>query len=94
MASKKMQAWFEQYNRSRWDKLEDVYGRFSEAKRSAYDECMNVFYELHGMRPRIIGYNTMAFTFGFTYPDPETGEMIFRVETYCNTYECKLADLD
>lgn len=73
--------------------MSDVYGRVSAAKDNAYNWCRNKCIELDGGWFRIIGHNSMTFTVAFVYPEWETGELIFRVETAKNTYEMPLADV-
>lgn len=65
------------YLRSRNTSLWDVYGRFSQAKRNAFDYCVDLMNELNGCDLRIISYNSQAFTVGFLFNHPETGRECF-----------------
>lgn len=56
-------------------KLEDVYGRYSNAKARAFRYCEELCRELNGYDLCITAHNTMTFTVGFEFPHPETGEV-------------------
>lgn len=56
-------------------KLEDVYGRYSAAKARAFRYCEELCEELNGYCLCITGHNSQAFTVGFEFPHPETGEI-------------------
>lgn len=64
------------YN-SRACNLEDVYGRYSEAKKNAYEWCRDQYELKHGYQFRIISHNGFQFTVGYLYDivDEETAEV-------------------
>ena len=64
-----------QYLYSDATKLEDVYGRYSAAKARAFEYCERLCDELNGYDLCITGHNSMAFSVGFEFPHPETGEV-------------------
>jgi hypothetical protein len=67
---------YRQYVHSYRDtRLEDVYGRYSAAKAKAFRYCEELCKELNGYDLCITAHNTMAFTVGFEFPHPETGEV-------------------
>jgi len=67
--------------------LDDVYGRYSRAKKNAYDECYEWYRQDNKSSNFHIGsHNAQAFTVAWRYVDPETGHVIYRVETNRNTY--------
>lgn len=78
--TKKAQDLIERFYNSEFDTLEECYNFCSEAKRNAYDYCLDKCSDMDGWRFRIISFNTMSFTCGWLYEDKET------VETYRNTY--------
>lgn len=55
----------ERYTESTLYTLRDCYGRYSDAKESAFGYCMNQMHNHNGRQPRIISYNQNIFTFGF-----------------------------
>ena len=57
--------------------LEDVYGRYSEAKAHAYEWCREHCDSLNGYYFRIISHNGVQFTVGYLYDvvDEETAEV-------------------
>lgn len=63
--------------RSGQTQLYMVYGRYSDAKESAFDYCKELQYALNGFQGAIITHNSFIFTFGFYYNtvDEETGEL-------------------
>ena len=90
----RMRGWYEIFNSTAVDKLSEVYRNPSQAKRAAYDECLRRFKSkcIPG-KYRIIGHNCDYFTVAYTWGD-ENGEAMFTVETYANTYTCRVADID
>ena len=68
---------YDAYNNS-WDySLYDVYGHYSEYKYNAMEYCRNLMNDLNGYNLKIISHNSMQFTVGFEFADPETGECMF-----------------
>lgn len=53
------------YLNSRLYTLRDCYERPSYNKERAFDYCLELVQKYNGRQPRIIGYNTMQFSFGF-----------------------------
>ena len=47
--------------------LWSVYGRNSEAKSDAMDECVNMELNLNGTNGHIASHNTFQFTYAFTF---------------------------
>ena len=66
--------------------LREIYGRFSEAKRRAYDWCMQDMRDHDGFAPRVIKGNCMAFSFAYQYVNQETGELMLCYHTAWNAY--------
>ena len=75
--SKAIKAAFERYQTSDLYTLRDCYARPSENKERAMDYCIEQYHKWHGRQPRIIGYNSMVFSFGFIGKHPENGLDIF-----------------
>lgn len=67
----------QKYESSTARTLKDVYKSFSEAKRYAYDYCVELMKQYNGFNFRIISANTFIFTVGFLFADPETGVVKF-----------------
>ena len=75
------------YHRNEGYDLDDVYGRYSKAKRLAYEECLDWFRQDNESSNFHIGsHSAQVFTACWMYIDPETGHKIYRVETSRNTY--------
>lgn len=66
-----------QYERSTNYSLDDCYGRYSSAKIAAWQYCVDLCRKYDGYNLKIITYNCMMFTAGFTYEDAETGVVKF-----------------
>lgn len=57
---------FERYANSNLYTLRDCYAKHSTAKENAYHYCIRLYLDTPaGRQPRIIGYNSMTFSFGF-----------------------------
>lgn len=90
--NKKMKWFYAEYQRSTATELRDVYGRWSDKKEQSFRRIKERSAELKRIEPvRILSANTYNYTCAYIYPHPENGNLIFRVETSCHTYE---ADLD
>lgn len=63
--------------------LQDVYGSYSQAKKSAWDWCYERYLEENGKNFHITGCNRMQFTVAW-----ETAEGL-RIETAYNSYLIK-----
>lgn len=75
--SKKVFNYLERLYDSKACNLEDVYGRYSEAKKNAYEWCRERCELKHGYYFRIISHNMFQFTVGYLYDtvDDETAEV-------------------
>lgn len=89
----RMARWYEIFNSTTDEILNEVYRNPSQSKRIAYDNCLRRFMSkcIPG-KYRIIGHNCDYFTVAYTWGD-ENGEAMFTVETYANTYTCSLSDM-
>ena len=70
-------AHYDAYSRSWLYDLEDCYNNYSQYKRNAYNRCLQLMSDLDGYALRIISHNSMQFTVGFEFADPDTGECMF-----------------
>ena len=66
--------------------LFDVYDNVSQAKRKAYEECKAWCYADKGRGFHICSHNSFQFSVAWEYDDPETGELMTRLETANSTY--------
>lgn len=66
--------------------LYHVYGNISSAKMKAMEDCRRWCYETNGRNFHIISHNTFQFSVAWEYDNPETGELMTRIETANNTY--------
>lgn len=57
--------------------LEDVYKTYSVFKARAWKYCIDLMSDLNGWCPKVLSANSQAFTVGFEFSDPETGEAMF-----------------
>ena len=87
-ATKPMMAHYEQYLRSTATDLYDVYKSPSRNKHIAMYDCLTLRDDLNGRDLRIISYNCQAFTVGFTFPHPKTGELCFAYITKDHNRYC------
>lgn len=85
-STKKGQALLEKAKVNLGTKLSDVYGRYSKAKEEAMDDCKRWCDETGGDNFRIISHCINNFSVAWEYNDPETGELMTRIETANNTY--------
>lgn len=91
ITGKKARYYVNQYNATFYPlTLDDVYKSYSTAKRHAWEYCERQCAKLNGTRLTVLSYNTFGFTAAFQYPHPETGVLMLRVETPCNTYDMEL----
>ena len=56
--------------------LDDVYDKYSDAKRSAYNYCRELFCKYNGRDLAISSHNITKFTVNFYFMHPETGELM------------------
>lgn len=75
LTGKQKYAIWKRYVNSKDYHLEDVYGRYSDAKRRAWDYCERLREKYKGVSMRILSYNTFTFTCAFAFEDSETGEV-------------------
>lgn len=54
--------------------LRDVYGRYSDNKKRAFDCCVSLCEEFNGYSFRITSHNSFSFCVMFDFANPETGE--------------------
>jgi len=66
-----------QWRTSKAKSLWDVYGTYSTRKAAAFRYCEDLQRDLNGSALRILSANSQAFTVGFFFKDPETGEGMF-----------------
>lgn len=78
--SKKARSWVKAYDQAKYTTLEQVYITYSREKGLAYRECQRMMREEYGGNFKIISYNSMQFTAGWT-----TFEGL-RIETRSNSY--------
>lgn len=61
---------YTRYKKSTAYSLCDVYGRFSDNKRRAWEQCEETCDYCGGYDLKVISHNTCFFTAGFEYLDP------------------------
>lgn len=61
--------------------LDDCYGRYSYAKRRAYNYCVELCKKYDGFNLCITSYNTFCFTVSFDFIHPDTGEYMRAIIT-------------
>lgn len=82
---------YEAYCNSTMYDLSDAYGRYSNAKRQAWDYCKKLCEEKNGYGLKIISRNTSQFTAGFEYIFDEAEWFMYITKT--SDTEVKLANL-
>ena len=85
-ATKRGQALLARAARNEGTDLFDVYGRYSSAKASAMRDCREWCAKQNGFNFHICSHTAQAFSVAWNYTDPETGEIMTRIETSRNTY--------
>lgn len=78
--SKRARAWVRAYDLAKYSCLEQVYRTYSREKGLAYRACFNMMRDECGENFKIVSFNSMQFTTGWT-----TFEGI-RIETRDNSY--------
>lgn len=68
---------FERYACST-ETLFTAYGKPSVAKQAVWGNLIRECAENGGMDLRVVSHNTMVFTAGYLFPDPETGVVMFK----------------
>ena len=87
--NKQMRWFYTEYLRSSATELWQVYKTsVSSAKLKSYEAIKAEAKRLNAIEDvRILSHNSHTYTCGYIYPHPETGELVFRVETRDHTYE-------
>ena len=85
-ATKKGQWLLARASRNEGTSLSDVYGRWSSFKESAMRDCREWCRETKGYNFHICGHNTSFFSVAWNYTNPDTGELMTRIETHCGRY--------
>lgn len=83
--TKKQKYFYEDYIRASAEKLSDVYSSYSRAKFEAFHWCVRKMYDMNGYGGRIMGHNSMTFTYGFLHD--VDGKKWLNVETRSNSYD-------
>lgn len=73
IAKAHVEAWSNSLDTQLWH----VYKSHSIYKEQAFEYCKQLMYDLKGYGLRILSANTTAFTVGFMFFDPETGDEMF-----------------
>ena len=85
-SSKRGQHLLARARRNEGTELYHVYGRISRDKMVAMDKCKEWCYQTNGRNFRIISHNSFQFSVAWEYDDPDTGEVMTRIETANSTY--------
>lgn len=85
-SSKTGQRWLASTSKSQGSELYHVYGRWSDAKERAMQNCKRAYLEDEGYNFRITGHTSDKFTVAWNFINKETGEVMTRIETADNTY--------
>ena len=67
--TKELKLKYEWYKNSTAKTLRDVYGRWSNKKQEAYEDCISFMESLNGHDLKIIGHNCDMFSVGFEYTE-------------------------
>ena len=79
---------FEQWQKSKYNRLQSFYGRYSDKKLSAWCGCKNLYRGFNGFNEmRITGGNSSFFTVAFQC---DYGEYNFCVVTAFSIYLCQI----
>ena len=73
--------------------LRHVYKSTSAKKEKAFRNCVSDMVWRNGTGIKILSHNCFRFVIGYEYPDKETGEARFLVDTGKNIYDEKLSDI-
>ena len=85
-STKRGQALLARANHFEGTDLSDVYGRYSSAKASAMRDCREWCERQNGYNFHICSHTAQAFSVAWNHTNEETGEIMTRIETSCNTY--------
>lgn len=90
--NKKMQGYFDHYlwsiEKYGLRDLDDAYGRYSSAKRHAYDYIRNERPNIRKMAMTVVGVSCHFFSVGYVYQ--QDGTYFFVYHTKCNRFESPL----
>lgn len=75
--SKLLRSAYERWQKSTDYELWNVYDNYSYNKEKAMGYCRELQFSFDGRGLKIISHNTMAFTVGFEFDHPKTGELCF-----------------
>lgn len=82
------------WRNSRYTDLHSAYGKCSSRKKDAWEYCEDLCRRKNGEGLRVISRNSHIFTAGFTFPNPDTGELMFMYITPTYDQEVSLAITD
>ena len=85
-ATKRGQSLLARARSNKGTELYHIYGNVSSAKMKAMEDCKRWYRETNGRNFRIISHNIFQFSVAWEYDNPETGELMTRIETASNTY--------
>ena len=80
---KKLQGYFEIWQKSSFEFLSNCYNSYSYDKAAYYTEYIRVSSTLNGERPRILTYNKNVFTFGFVFEFDSNKYFVLITPTRC-----------
>lgn len=92
ISKSRMREYYNEYCKTGYRTLDDVYGRYSSAKRHAYEYVRERMCEQGGTGLTIISANTFSFTTGYTYVD-EHGREHFVVDTRDNVQDVLVSEV-
>lgn len=67
--------------------LWQVYGKFSQRKQNALDDCKSLQNRLDGYNGTIVSHSDHFFTYAFKYADYNTGKTCLCYCTHANDYK-------
>lgn len=85
--TKKAQHFIDAYSGVLNHTLADCYKNYSSEKERVEENCYEKMLEMGGWGFNIFSFNSMTFTCGWLYDDPETGVVMLNVETARNSYQ-------
>ena len=85
-ATKRGQELLARARRNEGNELRNVYGRWSNKKEEAMRDCKRECLEDKGTDFRIIRHCRDNFSVAWEYTNQETGEIMTKIKTNCNTY--------
>lgn len=85
-ATKRGQELLARARRNEGRELYEVYGKVSSVKLRAMEDCKRWCLNDNGWNFHIISHSCHKFSVAWEYTNPETGEVMTRIETKDNTY--------